>query len=335
MTVLIPSWRRAAQLERCLLSLSKQTVYPDQVVVIWQGDDTDTAALAHRIGAEVPFNLVVAHSADKGVVAAENVGLSMATSEIIALLDDDAIAPETWISKYQQHYLDPSVGAVGGPMMNYTPEGKPFPRRSAETIGIIRRTGKVIGNMYDLDERLLAQPPRDVHHLVGANMTIRRSAFHQFEPELLAYWQMFETDACLAVASRGYRVIFDPGNPIHHVPTNTAFVGDRTGDLHVKIFNPAFNHALILAKYRPFHVSLLQLAFAALTGSVGSPGLLALPLAAIRHGNPLRETKILIQTNLARHAGWRRGRTLRRRSQKSIRHEDAECRTPQGATAPR
>ena len=90
--VLIPSYRRPGFLEKCLASLAAQTTPPEEVIVVWQADDTPTRDVAERLLGSLPFPLRVVHSPEAGVVPAENVALAVATGEIILLIDDDAIA---------------------------------------------------------------------------------------------------------------------------------------------------------------------------------------------------------------------------------------------------
>ena len=48
LSVLVPTYRRAADLERCLSALAAQTRAPDEIVVVTQPEDTDALALLAR-----------------------------------------------------------------------------------------------------------------------------------------------------------------------------------------------------------------------------------------------------------------------------------------------
>ena len=164
----------------------------------------------------------------------------------------------------------------------------------------------MIGNMFDHPPAWRSRPPIDVDHLVGYNMSLRRSAFDRFEPRLKPYWQLFELDACLQVKSRGLRVRFDFANVIDHFPTNTTFADGRDGDLNLKIYNAAYNHAFILAKRRRSACQhAMQRVYANGIGTVGMPGVVAALIAMIRFGRPARECAILKNTITARIAAER------------------------------
>jgi len=47
-SVIIATYRRAGSLERCLRSLASQATPPDEVVVVWQGEDVETKQLAEQ-----------------------------------------------------------------------------------------------------------------------------------------------------------------------------------------------------------------------------------------------------------------------------------------------
>jgi len=308
-TVLLPSWKRPKDLARCLESLAAQTISPLEVVIVWQSDDTATRDLAISLRHLLPCGIRIVHSPEPGVVPAENVALSFACGDVMVLIDDDVVVPPTWLERLLAHYSDPSVGAVGGPIVNHRLDGQQFPKRRPKAIARVSWYGRFFGNTYDIAEDLLGGVT-EVQHLAGNNMSLRRSAFGRFESSLRAYWQFFEADACLQVQRNGFRVLFDSGNSADHYPTNTAFIGDRAGDLSIKVLNPAYNHALILAKFMPWYYRPWQLLYLLAVGTVGSPGLLAMFIAIRRFGNIGREVNLLWRTWCCRLSGWRRGRQL-------------------------
>jgi glycosyltransferase involved in cell wall biosynthesis len=311
-SVLIPSWRRPDTLKSCLATLARLTRLPDQVIVVWQADDEATREAAEAMRSEVPFRLDVVHSPEAGVIVAENVALDRAIGDVVLLIDDDAFAAPDWLARHLAHYADPTVGAVGGPADNFRPDGTPFPRRAVEPIGALSAWGVPQGNMYDHVHEWRTRPPREVTHLVGYNMSLRRAAFDRFETGLRRYWQMFELDACLQARARGLRVMFDFGLVVDHRPTNTAYVGDREGDLTTKVLNSAYNHGFILGKHwrvwRWPPVVLRQL----LRGRVGAPGVLASLVAVRRYGRPFRELGLLGGTARSFLTGLRDGRRNRK-----------------------
>ncbi len=305
-SVLIAS-RRPRKATRCLESLAAQAMRPDEVIVAWQGDDEATRDAAAGAAAGLDLTIRVVHSPEVGVVPAENAALDGAAGEVILLIDDDAVAPPDWVARHRAHYRDPRVGAVGGPFTNYNPDGTPFPKRSAEPVGAITWYGKPIGNIHDHAPEWRGRAAAEVAHLAGGNMSLRRSAFERFESGLRRYWQHFEMDACLQARARGYRVLFDFANVVEHYPTSSTFVAGREGDLTVKIFNSAYNHAFVLAKHLTGWRRAACLGYMLAIGSSAAPGLAGFFVGLRRYGDFRRELSILQRTLQSRLAGWSAG----------------------------
>ncbi len=313
-SVLIVSYKRPEDVTRCLQALGQQVVLPDEILVVWQGDDTATRDWAEANRSGLGCDLLLVHSPEPGVVAAENAGRDAARGEILLLIDDDAIAPPDWVARHVAFYGDPTVGAVGGPAVNHhVATGEPFKPWPREPIGKLTRLGKFIGHMHDQDPDWRDRPPIEVDHLVGYNMSLRKSAVDRFESGLRRYWQMFEADACLQVKARGFRILFDFGNVVGHFPTNATYDGKREGDLSVKIYNGAYNHAFVLSKHSPPRLRIPRLVNMLVVGNTATPGLIAYPFCVRRYGKPLRELGILWKTWQARAQGWLDGRRARSR----------------------
>ncbi len=302
--VLIPSWKRPEALSRCLRALAEQERKPDRVVVVWQGTDNATRDAAETLRPDLPFKLDILHVQKPGIVPAENAALGYTNEDVIALIDDDAVAPQDWLSRHLAHYTDPAVGAVGGPADNFNSDGTRFPIRDREPVGEFTLWGTLHGNMYDQLPEWRQRPPRDVTHLVGYNLSLRRTAFDRFEERLRNYWQLFELEVCLQVRGRGFRVVFDFANVVHHYPTNLVFAGGRDGDLRVKVYNPTYNHGFVVGKHSKRIWWPVIVTRQLLIGRVDSPGMLASLVAIRRFGQPCREFGVLARATRAFISGW-------------------------------
>jgi glycosyltransferase involved in cell wall biosynthesis len=83
--VVIPAFNRAEMLARAIRSVDAQLPdLPAEVIVVDDGSEDATAAVAERLGARV-----IRHPRNLGLAAARNTGLELATQPWVALLDSD------------------------------------------------------------------------------------------------------------------------------------------------------------------------------------------------------------------------------------------------------
>ena len=108
-SVIICTRDRGPELERCLGALSQQR-YPNFDVMVVDSAPQDTAAfeVARRWG------VVYVMEPRAGVSRARNLGVRASTGDIVAFLDDDAVADPEWLRSLAAQFNDPRVAAVAG-----------------------------------------------------------------------------------------------------------------------------------------------------------------------------------------------------------------------------
>jgi len=117
-SVVVPTWRRPALLERCLRALCRQDLDPRryEVVVADDGPDADTLAAVRRVlhdcgGRRILRYIPVPDT--QGPAAARNVGWRAARGEIIAFTDDDTIPEPSWLRQGLAAIGPDQVAAAG------------------------------------------------------------------------------------------------------------------------------------------------------------------------------------------------------------------------------
>jgi GT2 family glycosyltransferase len=95
-SVIIPVYQRAAELNNCLIALGAQSLPLDRFEVIVVDQDLDRAPSALT----QPLHLKRLYQSDRGAAGARNVGLAAAEGDWIAFTDSDCIPSRTWL-----HYL--------------------------------------------------------------------------------------------------------------------------------------------------------------------------------------------------------------------------------------
>ena len=316
-SVLVVSWERPELLERLIRSLWQQIRLPTEIVVCWQSDDLPTYLKLDQLRScpTIPCPLVIVHLAENGIVPAENLALDSSSGDLILMIDDDAIAPPDWVDRIVSfHDSHPLCGAFGGPADCWTAIGQRLPINPRKPVAGLSWLGRITTNLHDQPVEWRLQPPHRVDHLVGYNLSLKRSAFDRFEDRLKPYWQLFELDACLTASSRGFEIWFDPDLVVEHrVGYSTGvYAPGREGDWTIRFENSSYNQALVLSKHtKEFWKRQLRWLYLIFVGTSSTPGPLLIPLTIYMHGRVLRETRLSFTCSVSKWRGWRLGRTLK------------------------
>jgi GT2 family glycosyltransferase len=196
--------------ERCLDHLAAQTVAPLEVIVVDSSTSRDTAELVRDRYPGVHY--VVCTAGQGAMATARNIAFERAVGDILAFIDDDAFAEPDWLERLLPIFDDPAVGAVGGRQIRGQPGEL---TEGVDAIGQLLEDGSLTGN-FAADPGSVVE----VDHLLGANMSFRRSVLEQLGGIRDGYAGTCvreETDLCLRVAHAGYRLVYTPDAVVEHV----------------------------------------------------------------------------------------------------------------------
>lgn len=159
--------QRCDEVMDALRSVLGQQPPPDQVVVVIDHNDELLAWMRDEVTALGPAGGtvgVVPSEGPQGLSGARNTGVTQATGEVVAFLDDDAVAEPGWLAALLSPYADPAVVAVGGWVEPLWEGERPawFPDEF----------GWVVGCSY----RGLPESLAPIRNPIGANMSFRRDA---------------------------------------------------------------------------------------------------------------------------------------------------------------
>lgn len=200
-SIIVCTYNRAGFLDKCLKSLQVQTYNKHEIIVV-NGPSTDDTDNILKIYPEI----FVVRQEENGLSSARNLGICAAKGDIIAFIDDDAIADRSWLAYLVQGYSDESVGGVGGYAVN--PSGYvQFDNGVINNCGIpkaVREEGETLKKgEYPIS--------------MGTNCSFRKKVLYEvdgFDPYLKYYHD--ESDLCVRIIKAGYKIVYQRNAVVVH-----------------------------------------------------------------------------------------------------------------------
>lgn len=208
--VIVTAGRRQC-LPNCIAALRRQTYRPLELVVVVGPSNDGTHAYAMSL-----TDAKVAQVDRLNVSFARNTGVRMASGDIIAFIDDDAVATPTWIEELVSVFEaeGPTCGGVAGLIIDENSPGRPVQalNNTIDDIGepiAVRVTpshfNDPAGNQFI--------------YFTGANMAMSREAILAAGGYDENYLYPYEdADLCVAIIKAGYRLFHHPKALVHHFP---------------------------------------------------------------------------------------------------------------------
>jgi GT2 family glycosyltransferase len=140
-------------------SVQEQSLPPAEIILVVDYNP----ALFERLRAELPGVRVVQNEQEKGLSGGKNTGVALSRSDLVAFLDDDAIAEPDWLKFMVAGYTRPEIVGVGGKTLPLWETGRPrwFPEEFDWVVGCT----------------FVGREPGEVRNLLGGNASFRREVF--------------------------------------------------------------------------------------------------------------------------------------------------------------
>jgi GT2 family glycosyltransferase len=155
---------------------------------------------------------ITCNDENRGLAASRNVGWRLADGDVVAFIDDDAVADETWIERLIAVYEERDVDAVGGKMVPEWVAGRPrfLPEEFYWLVGVTHRG--------------FADGAGEVRNTNGSNMSFRREVLAElsgFDESLgrqgAAQLQAEETEFCARLRREtGRGMWYEPDAEVAH-----------------------------------------------------------------------------------------------------------------------
>jgi len=104
--VVIPAWNAGGTIRQCLDSVESQVLPPFEIIIVDDGSEDNTAAIAGKYGVRV-----LNTGGRRGPAAARNLGAEAATGDVLLFLDSDVTIPPELTTRLSSCFHDDSVWA--------------------------------------------------------------------------------------------------------------------------------------------------------------------------------------------------------------------------------
>jgi mycofactocin system glycosyltransferase len=208
-SIVIPTYNRAKELERCLYSLFALD-YPSHCLEIIVVDDASTDETAGMLQRKVQVAethdlemRVVRHAKRQGVGIGRNSGVETAKYDLIANIDSDCVASPAWLKELVPTFQNMRIVAVGGMIQAY------------DRNTLLGRYEDVCSSMYMGGRPQQLSLKGSLTYVPAANLVIRRTIWQQlggFAPMS----QGEDVDFCRRLLKSGASMNYIPQGVVYH-----------------------------------------------------------------------------------------------------------------------
>jgi len=193
-SVVIPTHKSRERTLRCLAALWLCNPQPDEVIVVDDGSDDNTA---HSVLRKYPRHIVVRLPSKRGFAAAANHGLSRASGDVLLLLDNDTEVDPSAIGALINAFEAKDDLGMAGATLRHPASGLPFVLERSRVWKWLR------------SHSVLRR--RHVDWVSGAAIAVRRSLWEEIGPFDLGYRLRGQyIDLCVSASDAGWSIEIIP-----------------------------------------------------------------------------------------------------------------------------
>ncbi|WP_422929459.1 glycosyltransferase [Singulisphaera sp. PoT] len=221
--------RPAPYVQRLFQRLRDQSYRPLELVLVLGPCPADMKEFADGLA-----DVKVRHIPELNLAYSRNVGIGMASGEILAFIDDDAEPSYLWLHELVEAFEreGPSCGGVGGSTIH----------ANAQPAPLMQNRNAIVSETGDAHNHVRLEPGDQnspegpwFNRLHGCNMAFRRTAIEAiggFDANFI--YQHEETDLCVRMIRAGYRIVHHPRAYVDHFPASSHF---RKNGYDISYFN--------------------------------------------------------------------------------------------------
>jgi glycosyltransferase involved in cell wall biosynthesis len=202
------------ELVAAVVSLQAQSYPVHEIIIVIDHNPT----LLERVRVNISGVTVIENHLQRGLSGARNSGIEVVTGDIIAFMDEDAVADSQWAAGIMAGYADPTVCGVGGAIRPMWLKRRPA--------WFHDEFDWVVGCTY----RGMPTTVKPIRNMIGCNMSFRADVFQTIEGFQSGIGRIGtiplgceETELCIRLLQTkpDGLLLYDPAIAVdHRVPSN-------------------------------------------------------------------------------------------------------------------
>lgn len=225
-SIIVPTYNRPSELKDCILSVVRQTVKPDELIIVDDGNLSEIPLKEELEAAGI--HALYLKKSRPGLTESRNRGIELASGDIIFFFDDDVILDADYVEETLKVYAgdgEKKIGAVGGIQKNrYSLKKKDYLLWFSEIFFLVNgfREGTVLPSGFCVDygtTPFSVTEKAKVDFLAGCAMSFRKEIFNEFsfdDKRYIGYGLGEDKDFTYRV-SKKHAVIVNPEAKLLHL----------------------------------------------------------------------------------------------------------------------
>lgn len=214
-SVVVVNWNGRRFLQPCLDSLLRQTDCDYEIILVDNGSTDGSVAF---VKARYPTVTVIENPRNEGFARGANLGIRVGRGELVALLNNDAVASPQWLAELAKEFTtDPRIGLCGSKLLRQEdPQIIDHAGHLFYPDGILpgRGCGELDVGQYDRPEEILSPD--------GSAVMYRKAMLDEiggFDEQFFAYGE--DSELGLRAQLWGWRCRYVPTAVVYHVRSGT------------------------------------------------------------------------------------------------------------------
>ena len=199
----------------CINSIFNNTYKNYEIILVIDGNERLKQKIEDRFK-DVDEIIVIGNKKDSGPSIARNHGIEIANGNIIAFIDDDAVAPNDWLERIAKNFSDnQDIIVIGGRLL-------PIYNNNNNKYKLPEELLWIVGCTYNGHP----ENKQFMRNVISANMAVKKDIFKEINFETMhnkknrfftPIKQLEDTLFCVRINNRVHNaVLYDPDIIVHH-----------------------------------------------------------------------------------------------------------------------